>query len=134
LFLGILGIYGLIVAIIIGMNVTTEYPLYASFAHFAGGLCVGFSCLAAGITIGIVGEVGVRSNAKQQKLFVGMLLILIFGEALALYGVIVGLVLAMKGSNRLFSSSFTFAYLSSSFLFFLFVCIFFFVCFPFFFS
>jgi F0F1-type ATP synthase membrane subunit c/vacuolar-type H+-ATPase subunit K len=83
------------------MNIGEKYPLYTSFAHLSGGLCVGFSCLAAGITIGIVGDAGVRANAKQQKLFVGMLLILIFGEALALYGVIVGLVLAMKGTNCL---------------------------------
>eukprot|EP00770_Monocercomonoides_exilis_P000800 MONOS_791.1-p1 / transcript=MONOS_791.1 / gene=MONOS_791 / organism=Monocercomonoides_exilis_PA203 / gene_product=V-type proton ATPase 16 kDa proteolipid subunit c2 / transcript_product=V-type proton ATPase 16 kDa proteolipid subunit c2 / location=Mono_scaffold00013:136404-136975(+) / protein_length=153 / sequence_SO=supercontig / SO=protein_coding / is_pseudo=false len=97
---GILGIYGLIVAIIIGMGITNEYPLYNSFAHLAGGLCVGFSSLAAGITIGIVGDAGVRANARQPKLFVGMLLILIFGEALALYGVIVGLILATKGSSN----------------------------------
>jgi V-type H+-transporting ATPase proteolipid subunit len=36
----------------------------------------------------IVGDAGVRANARQPKLFVGMLLILIFGEALALYGLI----------------------------------------------
>ena len=91
-----MGIYGLIVAIIIGMSIGDEYPLYNSFAHFSGGLCVGFSSLAAGITIGIVGDAGVRANARQPKLFVGMLLILIFGEALALYGVIVGLILSTK--------------------------------------
>ena len=94
--IGILGIYGLIVAIIIGMSIGDEYPLYNSFAHFSGGLCVGFSALAAGITIGVVGDAGVRANARQPKLFVGMLLILIFGEALALYGVIVGLILGTK--------------------------------------
>jgi V-type H+-transporting ATPase proteolipid subunit len=41
-----------------------------------------------------VGEVGIRSNALQERLFVGMILILIFGEALALYGLIVSLILA----------------------------------------
>ena len=85
------------------MNIGTEYTLYNSFAHFAGGLCVGFSALAAGITIGVVGDAGVRSNARQPKLFVGMLLILIFGEALALYGVIVGLILSTKQTCLLFS-------------------------------
>ena len=97
-----MGIYGLIVAIIIGMGIGTSYTLYKSFAHFAGGLCVGFSSLAAGITIGIVGDAGVRANARQPKLFVGMLLILIFGEALALYGVIVGLILSTKGAGLYF--------------------------------
>lgn len=48
---------------------------------------------AAGYAIGIVGDVGIRANAQQEKLFVGLILILIFGEALALYGLIVSLIL-----------------------------------------
>ncbi|KAK2960333.1 putative V-type proton ATPase 16 kDa proteolipid subunit [Blattamonas nauphoetae] len=96
---GILGIYGLIASIIIAMGIGNEYPLYVSFAHLSGGLCVGFSSLAAGICIGIVGDAGVRANARQPKLYVGMLLVLIFGEALALYGLIVGLIISMKGQN-----------------------------------
>ena len=48
---------------------------------------------AAGYAIGVVGDVGIRSNAQQEKLFVGLILILIFGEALALYGLIVSLIL-----------------------------------------
>jgi len=36
----------------------------------------------------------VRSNALQERIFVGMILILIFGEALALYGLIVSLILS----------------------------------------
>lgn len=51
-----------------------------------GGLTVGLSALAAGLCIGIVGDAGVRANAQQPRLFVGMILILIFAEALALYG------------------------------------------------
>jgi F0F1-type ATP synthase membrane subunit c/vacuolar-type H+-ATPase subunit K len=34
-----------------------------------------------------------RANAQQPKLFVGMILILIFAEALALCGIIVGIIL-----------------------------------------
>ena len=49
---------------------------------------------AAGYSIGKVGDAGIRANAQQEKLFVGMILILIFGEALALYGLIVSLILA----------------------------------------
>lgn len=63
-----------------------EYPLAIGYAHLAGGLSVGGSALAAGFAIGIVGDAGVRANAQQPKLFVGMLLILIFAEALALFG------------------------------------------------
>lgn len=39
-----------------------------------------------------------RANAQQPKLFVGMILILIFAEALALYGLIVGIILAQKAT------------------------------------
>ncbi len=47
-----------------------------------GGLSVGFSGLSAGFAIGIVGDAGVRGTAQQPRLFVGMLLILIFAEVL----------------------------------------------------
>ena len=57
------------------------------------GLSVGLSGLAAGMAIGIVGDAGVRATAQQPRLFVGMILILIFAEALGLYGLIVGLIL-----------------------------------------
>jgi F0F1-type ATP synthase membrane subunit c/vacuolar-type H+-ATPase subunit K len=103
-----------------------EYTL-----QFAAGLCCGLSCLAAGGTIGILGEVGVKSfgvkavNGRKfymsesatattsemddglgpsggarggpeaaNKLYVGMLIMLIFSEALALYGLIVALILS----------------------------------------
>ena len=42
---------------------------------------------------------GVRAAAQQSKLYVGMVLILIFAEALGLYGLIVGLILSSKGGN-----------------------------------
>ena len=54
------------------------------------------SIKAAGLSIGIVGDAGVRANAQQDKIFVGMILILIFGEALALYGLIVSLILTSQ--------------------------------------
>jgi hypothetical protein len=44
--------------------------------------------------IGIVGDAGVRAFGQQERLYVGMLLILIFAEALGLYGLIVSLVLS----------------------------------------
>ncbi|MCL4129171.1 UNVERIFIED_CONTAM: hypothetical protein GTU68_021096 [Idotea baltica] len=84
---GILGIYGMIVAVIIVQKSTSTFII----------LCCGFSSLAAGLAIGIVGDAGVRANAQQDKIFVGMILILIFGEALALYGLIVSLILTSQG-------------------------------------
>ena len=50
--------------------------------HFrrGAGLAVGLSGLAAGFAIGIVGDAGVRGTTQQPRLFVGMILILIFAE------------------------------------------------------
>lgn len=46
-------------------------------------------------------HVDFRANAQQPKLFVGMILILIFAEALALYGLIVGIILSSRaGQSR----------------------------------
>ncbi|MCQ2821532.1 MAG: V-type ATPase subunit C [archaeon] len=92
---GILGIYGLIVAVILNTKVrATDYDYKHGFAHFSSGLCCGLSSLAAGIAIGIAGEAGVRALGQQDRIFVGMMLILIFAEALGLYGLIISLILA----------------------------------------
>merc|ERR1740127_184678 len=93
---GVLGIYGLITAVIINgkLDPPDQYSQYSGYAHLGAGLTVGMSSLAAGLAIGIVGDAGVRANAQQPRLFVGMILILIFAEALGLYGLIVGLVVA----------------------------------------
>lgn len=64
--------------------------------HFGAGLSVGFCGLAAGLAIGMVGDAGVRGTAQQPKLFVGMILVLIFAEVLGLYGLIVALILSTK--------------------------------------
>merc|ERR1712054_222738 len=98
---GVLGIYGLIISVIIANAVKADdYPAFNGFAHLAGGLACGLSGLAAGIGIGIVGDAGVRASAQQQKLYVGMVLILIFAEALGLYGLIVGLILTSKEGGK----------------------------------
>ena len=84
---GVLGIYGLIVSVIIATNIhPTGYTLFQGYAHLGSGLTTGLAGLAAGMAIGIIGDAGVRANAQQPKLFTGMLLMLIFAEALALYG------------------------------------------------
>merc|ERR1712216_294875 len=93
------GIYGLINAVIISTNIHPEgYTLFQGYAHLSSGLACGLSGLAAGMAIGITGDAGVRANAQQPKLFTGILLIFIFSEALALYGLIVGIILASAGS------------------------------------
>ena len=92
---GILGIYGLIVAVILNQKITDPPYYYKSgYSHLASGLCCGLSSLGAGIAIGIGGDAGVRALGQTDKIFVGMMLILIFAEALGLYGLIVSLILA----------------------------------------
>ena len=94
---GILGIYGLIVGVILVQKVNNNHSQYNyknGFSHLASGLCCGISAWAAGIAIGIAGDAGARSLGQQDKVFVGMMLILIFAEALGLYGLIVALILA----------------------------------------
>ncbi|GIX64555.1 vacuolar ATP synthetase [Babesia caballi] len=107
---GILGIYGLIISIVVLMKFghPGEYPTFNGYAHLAAGLIVGLSSLvrrpsqcanvtqASGLAIGIVGDAGVRANAQQTRLFVGMLLTLVFAETLGLYGLIIGLIVALK--------------------------------------
>jgi V-type H+-transporting ATPase proteolipid subunit len=62
---GVLGIYGLIVAVILQQKVSdSNYKYYDGFKHLASGLCCGLSSLAAGMAIGIVGDAGVRANAQ----------------------------------------------------------------------
>ena len=91
---GILGIYGLIVAVILNQRISGEYQAKSGYKHLASGLCCGLSSLGAGIAIGIGGDAGVRALGQTDKIFVGMMLILIFAEALGLYGLIVSLILS----------------------------------------
>lgn len=106
---GILGIYGLIVAVILGSKIKyvtsgnqtqalAPYNAFNGYKHLASGLCCGLSSLAAGLAIGVVGDAGVRANA-QKDIFVGVILILIFAEALGLYGLIIAIILSTTESG-----------------------------------
>jgi V-type H+-transporting ATPase proteolipid subunit len=104
---GILGIYGLIVAVIVGGKAQVLTPLcddtntcyntytaYDAYAHLSAGLACGLSGLASGMAIGIAGDAGVRAVGQQPALFVPNILIMIFAEALGLYGLIVALLVS----------------------------------------
>lgn len=93
---GIIAIYGLVVAALIAGGLQEPYSLFKAFLQLGAGLSVGLSGLAAGFAIGVVGDAGVRGTAQQPRLFVGMILILIFAEVLGLYGLIVALILTTK--------------------------------------
>ena len=81
---GIIGIYGLVVSVLISNDLKQQTSLFASFIQLGAGLAVGLAGLAAGFAIGIVGDAGVRGTAQQPRLFVGMILILIFAEVLGM--------------------------------------------------
>ncbi|CAE8608402.1 unnamed protein product [Polarella glacialis] len=84
---GVLGIYGLITAVIInGKMDAATYSAYSGYAHLGAGLTVGMSSLAAGLAIGIVGDAGVRERPAAS--------------ALGLYGLIVGLVVASTAEGH----------------------------------
>ena len=70
------------------------YSANMGFAHLAAGLACGLSSLGAGMAIGIVGDYGVRAVGRQPKVYVGFILVLIFAEAIGLFGLIVALVLS----------------------------------------
>lgn len=117
IFAGVVAIYGLIIGVIISSNMTPGgpkvfpsevpgqcdntrkqggYTLFKSLMDLGGGLACGLAGLGAGMCIGIVGDAGVRASAQQPRLYVGMVLILIFSEALGLYGLIVGIIMSGK--------------------------------------
>ncbi|RHZ43473.1 H(+)-transporting V0 sector ATPase subunit c [Aspergillus thermomutatus] len=79
---GILGIYGLVVSVLIANSLSQTVALFTSLVQLGAGLSVGLCGLAAGFAIGIVGDAGVRGAAQQPRLYVGMILILIFAEVL----------------------------------------------------
>ncbi|MBA0559618.1 hypothetical protein Goarm_004249, partial [Gossypium armourianum] len=59
---GVLGIYGLIIAVIISTGINPKaksYYLFDGYAHLSSGLACGLAGLSAGMAIGIVGDAGV---------------------------------------------------------------------------
>ncbi|XP_030371997.1 V-type proton ATPase 16 kDa proteolipid subunit-like [Scaptodrosophila lebanonensis] len=93
---GIIAIYGLVVAVLIAGSIDKDYTIQKGYVQFGAGLAVGLAGLCSGIAIGIIGDSGVRGAAEQPRLFVGMILILIFAEVLGLYGLIVAIYLYTK--------------------------------------
>merc|ERR1739838_214438 len=99
----VLAIYGLITGMIISQNMgdAKAYSAYSGYAHLGAGMITGLSALGAGLAIGVVGDAGVRALAQQYRLFVGMVLVLIFAEALGLYGLIIAIIVSMSKAENL---------------------------------
>lgn len=105
-------IYGVIMAIIMSNKIKagfdldlSAYPttdmkqtMVAGYCLFAVGLSVGVSNLVCGICVGVSGSGCALGDAQRPELFVKMLIVEIFGSALGLFGVIVGIIQANGGN------------------------------------
>jgi V-type H+-transporting ATPase proteolipid subunit len=96
-------IYGVIIAIILAGKISElngsslvvqdmNDALYTAYAIFGAGLSVGISNLACGIAVGITGSGCALSDAMVPETFVKILIVEIFGSAIGLFGVIVGII------------------------------------------
>ena len=109
-------IYGVIIAIILSGKmklpkgaVANDLPnllipaencaqaYHAGYVVLWAGLAVGFTNLASGVCVGIAGSTCALADAQKSELFVKILIVEIFGSALGIFGVIVGIIMSGAG-------------------------------------
>eukprot|EP00731_Ephydatia_muelleri_P023650 Em0015g1233a len=91
-------IYGIIIAIILASKLTAAVDgvPFSGYSLFGAGLTVGFTNVACGLSVGIVGSGAALGDAQNPTLFVKMLIVEIFATAIGLFGVIIGIIQGTK--------------------------------------
>jgi len=90
-------IYGIIIGILMiekfspKGDIPEQKSLFSAYNLFSVGLTVGFSNLFCGVCVGITGSGAAISDSQTPETFVKILIIEIFGSALGLFGLIVGI-------------------------------------------
>ena len=106
-------IYGVIMAILMSEKIT-EYSaeqlqdpelyrqvMYACLGFLWTGLGVGFSNIVCGVCVGISGSSCVLADAQEASTFIKILVIEIFGSALGLFGLIIGVMQLSQSTSQL---------------------------------
>jgi len=101
-------IFGVIIAIIlqgkihpvvtgkVSSEIECAQLFFSGYAIFWAGISVGATNLASGIAVGISGSGCALADAQNPSLFVKILIVEIFGSALAIFGLIVGIIMSQS--------------------------------------
>ena len=102
-------IYGVIIGIIMSGKVgdksfgdllnSYDFALWTGFNLFTLGIYVGLSNLFCGVCVGVTGSNCAIADAQTPETFVKILIIEIFGSALGIFGIIVGIIQANSASG-----------------------------------
>jgi len=101
-------IYGIILAIILQGKISSgdssapykSDDYFSAYAIFWSGITVGVANVFCGVCVGITGSGCALADAQNATLFVKILIVEIFGSALGLFGVIIGIIQSAKANLK----------------------------------